>query len=129
MTLTAILVLVALLSYLSIKVDFILLKIAGMAMWFVLFMYIKSYPPTPLVEGSPAQQLLLIVCVATGIGIALMSFGRNASRNNKTSGYSNTDWKWKFGKDKEEVEGRNIRHNEPIDEYQTKVRHVLGRDK
>jgi hypothetical protein len=108
MTLTTIVALVALLSYLSIKTEFILLKITAMAMWFVLFIYIKDSPPDPFVAGSTGQQMIMMVCIAAGVGVALMAFGRNVNKNrgNSNNSVSGTSWGWKFGKDKDEYEGR-----------------------
>jgi hypothetical protein len=131
MTLLAYFVGIAILSFISIKSEFVLLKIAGMGGWFFMFMYIKSNPPPPLVEGSPAQQVLMMVCIAAGIGIALTSFGRSTvfSRNTGGSGVAAPKWKWNFGKDKDEFEGRTVPHNETVEEYQQRVRRALRRDK
>ena len=128
-TLLAIGVLVATLSYIAIRSNFILLKIAAMGVWFFLFMYIKDNPPAPLVAGSAAHQVLIVVCIAVGIGMGLSSFGRNVNRNSQSRGISSSDFKWKFGKDKQEYEGSNLNHRETIDEYQLRVRRALGRDK
>ena len=131
MTLLAYFVGIAILSFVALKSEFVLLKIAAMGGWFFMFMYIKSNPPPPLVEGSPAQQVFMIVCIAAGIGIALTAFGRSTVFNRKAGDTTMAapKWKWNMGKDRDEFDGREIKHNETIEEYQQRVRRALRRDK
>jgi hypothetical protein len=132
MVFLGIIVLVVGVSFVALRSPNPLLKMVGLAAWVMFFLYIKNTPPSPIVDGSSTQGVLMIVSWACGIGIILTYFSgevgrQRADRNGNSYNYS--AFKWKFGKDKDEYEGRIAPHNETIEEYQARVRRALHRDK
>jgi len=101
-TLLGLVVFCGILSWVSLKSNFFLLKLlAGMA-WFALFLYIKSYPPGALPEGSSAHVAIMLVIIGLGLAIPLYGLGREISKQqsygeggSETSGgfrFSRPEW-------------------------------------
>ena len=119
------------LSYLALRSEFPALKMAAGFGWFAVFVYVKDTPLGTMVEGSPAHSALLLVLILAGAAMLLTAFGRNVNRqrNVQSSGFLNSSgWKWKFGKDKDEVEGVVRSRPETAAEYQMRVHRALHRD-
>ncbi len=131
MTIIALFAFGGILSYLALRSEFPALKMAAGFGWFAVFVYVKDNPLGTMVEGSAAHSALLLVLILVGAAMLLTAFGRNVSkqRNIQSSGFfSSAGWKWKYGKDNDEVEGRTKAQRETADEYQARVRRALHRE-
>lgn len=137
MTLIGIILLAGILSYFALKNEFMLWKFVAAIGWIAVFMYIKDNPPGNLTEGEPAHVALMLVAVTAGLAVAVLSIGRSISTSRPVGYGSNggglnlSEWKWKFGKDKQEFDRidqtfNRLESNAQI--YRERVRRALGRE-
>lgn len=121
------------LSFLSFRSTFPLLKFAAAIAWIAGFLYIKDNPPSPLVEGSAAHTAILLVLIVIAVAIPLAGLGRDIQRSRDTRTGLTTqsrfaDWKFNFGKSKQEfVDRQPTQTRETEDEYREKIRRALRR--
>lgn len=133
MALLAIFLVCGIISYLSFANSFPLLKLAAGASWIGAFIYFKDNAPTQIVEGSAAHTVILLVLVVMAIAIPLAGLGRDIQRSRdmqdsyKTRNMFN-DFKWRFGRDKDEIEGLPRQEAETAEDYRAKLRRALRRD-
>ena len=82
MTLYAIIIFAAVISFLSIRSNFFGLKLMSGMAWFVLFMYLKDNPPGTVTEGSPVHTGMLVVTIGFGLMLVLAGLARGVKTNN-----------------------------------------------
>ncbi len=132
MAIIALFVFGGVLSYLALRSNFPALKMAAGFGWFAVWVYVKDNPIGTMTEGSSAHSAVLLVLILAGVAMMLTTFGGNVNRqrpNAQNGGSFNfSGWKWGFGKDRDEYEGRHISRPETAAEYQMRVRAALRRD-
>jgi len=136
MTLIAYFLAAGILSYFAMRSEFPLWKFVAAISWIAVFMYVKDNPPGTLTEGEPAHVALMLVAVTAGLAVAVLSIGRSISLSRPTGlgdmnkgGINLSTWKWRFGKDKREVEsyGRS-REEDRVEAYRARARRALHRE-
>jgi hypothetical protein len=136
MTLAILLGLACIISYLSFYNTFPLFKLGAGAAWMVVFLYFKGNPPTVITEGSDVHIALLLVIILMAIAVPLSGLGRDIQRQRQSRSGSNgtgnnfafSEFKWKFGRDKRELDDNYVApHRETAEEYRDKVHSALRR--
>jgi hypothetical protein len=135
LTLAILLGLACIVSYLSFYNTFPLFKLGAGAAWMVVFLYFKGNPPTAILEGSDVHIALLLVIILMAIAVPLSGLGRDIQRQRQMRGgngtgnnFSFNEFKWRFGRDKKELDGNYIvPHKETAEEYRDKVHSALRR--
>jgi len=102
MTLLGLFAFCGILSWLSIRSNFFLLKLLAGMSWVAMFLYVKGYPPGAIPEGSPVHIAILMILIGLGLAIPLYGLGREISRQqsygeggSETSGgfrFSRPEW-------------------------------------
>lgn len=80
MTLLGLFAFCGILSWMSIRSNFFLLKLLAGMSWIALFLYVKQYPPGAIPEGSPVHIAILMILIGLGLAIPLYGLGREISR-------------------------------------------------
>lgn len=110
--------------------SFPLLKLGAGAAWVFMFVYLKDNPPSPIVEGTAAHTVLLLVAIVMALAVILSGLGRDMQRQRQSQfgSFTSNEFKWRFGKDKREYNGEySTAHRETAEEYRAKVHSALRR--
>jgi hypothetical protein len=134
MFLLALFILAAAVSYLSFYNSFPLLKLGASGAWIVLFIYCKDNLTNVIDEGSGAHTAILLVIALMALAVPLAGLGRDIQRQkqmrigNSNNNFAFSEFKWKFGKDRNEMDETYIMpHRETAEEYRDKVHRALRR--
>ena len=102
MTLLGLFAFCGILSWMSLKSNFFLLKLLAGMSWIALFLYTKDYPPGAIPEGSSVHVAILMILIGLGLAIPLYGLGREISKQqsygeggSETSGgfrFSRPEW-------------------------------------
>lgn len=134
MVLITLLVFAVLISFLSFYNSFPLLKLGAAASWIALFIYCKDNLSDVIEEGSGTHIAILLVIILMAVAIPLAGLGRDIQRQrqmrigNSNNNFAFSEFKWKFGKDRNEMDETYIMpHRETAEEYRDKVHRALRR--
>lgn len=132
MILITLLVFASVISFLSFYNTFPLLKLAAGAAWIALFVYCKDNLSPTITEGSGTHIAILLVIIVMAVAIPLAGLGRDMQRqkqirssNGSSNNFAFSEFKWRFGKDRNEYEGTVMPHRETAEEYREKVHRAL----
>ena len=127
------------LSWIAFRGRYILWNIAAALSWVGLWMYVSAVPPTGLSEGSPAQMVIMLVCIAAAVAIMIWGLGFQVRVQRKYGEGFNTEsssdrFKFMWEKDGEdEMEERSRMRTKSAEErradYRARTRRAYRQDR
>jgi len=131
MVFLGILAIAAIMSFVAFRSAFFGLKLMAGMMWFVVFIFLLTAPPTGIEEGTGLQVALMLVSIGFGVMIVLTGLGKGVRRSQDQSGAfsaSSEGFKFKipdFLKNNDSPEARRTSIRERNDEYEDKLDRAL----
>lgn len=120
-----------LLAWIALKTTFFGIKLIAGMWWFIVFMYLKTNPPTAITQGSGLHTSMLLVSIGIGLIIVLAGLGRGIQRTEKWNNGEQTSegFHWKLpdflnaSEDNPEQRGRKI--DEELARYRDTMQRAL----
>jgi len=131
MVFLGILAIAAIMSFVAFSSASLGLKLMAGMMWFVVFIFLLTSPPTGIEEGTGLQVALMLVSIGFGVMIVLTGLGKGVRRSQDQSGAfsaSSEGFKFKipdFLKNNDSPEARRTSIRERNDEYEDKLDRAL----
>ena len=129
MTLLAVFALCGIITAVSFRNSFPLLKLAAATAWIGAMLYFKDNPPSQIAEGSASHTVFLLVLIMIALAVPLAGLGREIQKQQNSTKVVGgkgvfSDWNFRWGKGGGEytMPNQQRKHMETAYEYREKVR-------